>query len=63
VLTGVILVIRTNDAAEAIVAAEAALAAGIDAVEVTLSVPGAVQVIADLAGRGTPGRRREGARR
>lgn len=52
--TGVILVIRTHDAGEAIAAAEAAMSAGVDAVEVTLTVPGAVAVIERLAGRGTP---------
>lgn len=52
--TGVILVIRTDDATAAVAAAEAAMAAGIDAVEITLTVPGAVDVIAELAGRGTP---------
>lgn len=52
--TGVILVIRTHDATEAIAAAEAAMSAGIDAVEITLTVPGAADVIAALAGRGTP---------
>lgn len=52
--TGVILVIRTHDTQEAVVAAEAAISAGVDAVEITLTVPGAVEVIAELAGRGTP---------
>ncbi|MCI0158802.1 bifunctional 4-hydroxy-2-oxoglutarate aldolase/2-dehydro-3-deoxy-phosphogluconate aldolase [Leifsonia shinshuensis] len=52
--TGVILVIRTHDAREAVAAAEAAMAAGIDAVEITRTVPGTAEVIAELTGRGTP---------
>ncbi|WP_167132618.1 bifunctional 4-hydroxy-2-oxoglutarate aldolase/2-dehydro-3-deoxy-phosphogluconate aldolase [Paramicrobacterium chengjingii] len=49
---GIILVIRTDDAAEALLLGRAALQAGVDAVEVTLTVPGAVDVIRKLAADG-----------
>ncbi len=52
--TGIVPIIRTPSADEAIAAAEAIRAGGIDVVEVTMSVPGAVEVIARLARRFGP---------
>ncbi|MDQ2698663.1 MAG: hypothetical protein M3Y46_07700, partial [Actinomycetota bacterium] len=49
--TGVVLIIRLDSADEARDVAEAAIAGGIRALEVTLSVPGALGVIEDLASR------------
>ncbi len=52
--TGIVPIIRTPSADEAIAAAEAIRAGGIDVVEVTMSVPGAIEVIARLARRFGP---------
>jgi 2-dehydro-3-deoxyphosphogluconate aldolase / (4S)-4-hydroxy-2-oxoglutarate aldolase len=49
--TGIVPIIRTPSAVEAIAVADAILAGGIDVVEVTMTVPGAVEVIAQLARR------------
>ena len=49
--SGVILIIRLESAKEAMAVAEAAIDGGIRALEVTLSVPGAYDVIEDLASR------------
>jgi 2-dehydro-3-deoxyphosphogluconate aldolase/(4S)-4-hydroxy-2-oxoglutarate aldolase len=46
---GVIPAIRVSSAADALLAAEAVAGAGIPIVEVTLTVPGAIEVIASLA--------------
>jgi 2-dehydro-3-deoxyphosphogluconate aldolase/(4S)-4-hydroxy-2-oxoglutarate aldolase len=46
---GVVPVVRAKSARQAMAAAEAVCAGGIPIVEVTMTVPGAVQVIADLA--------------
>lgn len=51
---GVILVIRTDSDAEALLLGEAAIRAGVDAVEITLTVPGAHEVIRTLTAFGTP---------
>jgi 2-dehydro-3-deoxyphosphogluconate aldolase/(4S)-4-hydroxy-2-oxoglutarate aldolase len=48
---GIVPIIRTPSAGEALAAAEAIRAGGIPVVEVTMSVPGAVEVIAHLARR------------
>ncbi|MGD0975878.1 MAG: bifunctional 4-hydroxy-2-oxoglutarate aldolase/2-dehydro-3-deoxy-phosphogluconate aldolase [Candidatus Korobacteraceae bacterium] len=45
---GVVPVVRASSAAQAIAAAEAVCAGGISVVEVTMTVPGAVEVIAQL---------------
>jgi 2-dehydro-3-deoxyphosphogluconate aldolase / (4S)-4-hydroxy-2-oxoglutarate aldolase len=49
--SGVVLIIRLDSADEARNVAEAAIAGGIRALEVTLSIPGAHHVIEDLAGK------------
>jgi 2-dehydro-3-deoxyphosphogluconate aldolase/(4S)-4-hydroxy-2-oxoglutarate aldolase len=49
--TGIIPILRTPSAQEAIAAAEAICAGGIDVVEVTMGVPGAIEVIAELSRR------------
>jgi 2-dehydro-3-deoxyphosphogluconate aldolase/(4S)-4-hydroxy-2-oxoglutarate aldolase len=49
--SGVVLIIRLDSATEARDVAEAAIAGGIRALEVTLSVPGALDVIEQLATR------------
>jgi len=46
---GVVPVVRAESARQAMVAAEAVCAGGIPIVEVTMTVPGAVEVIAELA--------------
>jgi 2-dehydro-3-deoxyphosphogluconate aldolase/(4S)-4-hydroxy-2-oxoglutarate aldolase len=51
---GVILVIRTDDRRLALAAARGAAMGGIDAVEITLTVPDAVGVIRELSGLGVP---------
>lgn len=48
---GIVPIIRTPSAEEALAAADAIRAGGIDVIEVTLSVPGALEVIAQLARR------------
>jgi 2-dehydro-3-deoxyphosphogluconate aldolase / (4S)-4-hydroxy-2-oxoglutarate aldolase len=45
---GVVPVVRASSAAQAVAAAEAVCAGGISVVEVTMTVPGAVEVIAQL---------------
>lgn len=52
--SGVILVIRTDDATQALNAARGAASGGIDGVEITLTVPGAIDVIAELRDVGVP---------
>jgi 2-dehydro-3-deoxyphosphogluconate aldolase/(4S)-4-hydroxy-2-oxoglutarate aldolase len=49
---GVVPIVRTSSAGEATRAAAAVRAAGGDVVEITLTVPGALRVIEELAGRG-----------
>jgi 2-dehydro-3-deoxyphosphogluconate aldolase/(4S)-4-hydroxy-2-oxoglutarate aldolase len=49
--TGIVPVIRAPSADEACAVADAIRAGGIDVLEVTMTVPGAVQVIAELARR------------
>lgn len=48
---GIMPVVRAKSAAEALVVVEAIRAGGIPILEITLTVPGAVQIIADLAKR------------
>ena len=48
---GIVPVVRATSAAEAMDAVEAIRAGGIPILEITLTVPGAVKIIADLAGR------------
>jgi len=48
---GIVPVVRASSAAEATAAAEAVCAGGIPIVEVTMTVPGAIEVIRDLAKR------------
>jgi 2-dehydro-3-deoxyphosphogluconate aldolase/(4S)-4-hydroxy-2-oxoglutarate aldolase len=48
---GIVPVVRATSAAEALAAVEAIRAGGIDILEITLTVPGAVQIIADLTRR------------
>jgi len=48
---GIVPVVRATTAAEALDAVEAIRAGGIPILEITLTVPGAVQIIADLARR------------
>ena len=52
--TGVIAVIRANSSEEALKIAEAVRSGGIDAIEITFTVPGALEVIKDLK-RAYPG--------
>ncbi|MFS0892693.1 bifunctional 4-hydroxy-2-oxoglutarate aldolase/2-dehydro-3-deoxy-phosphogluconate aldolase [Microbacterium sp. 179-I 3D3 NHS] len=52
--SGVILVLRTDDREAAAAAARAAARGGIDAVEITLTVPDAVGLIAELGDLGVP---------
>ncbi|SEK43510.1 bifunctional 2-keto-4-hydroxyglutarate aldolase/2-keto-3-deoxy-6-phosphogluconate aldolase [Paenibacillus sp. OK003] len=47
--TGIVLIIRSDDEEEAISVAEAAIAGGIRALEITMSVPGALDVIKVLS--------------
>ncbi|NJQ02883.1 bifunctional 4-hydroxy-2-oxoglutarate aldolase/2-dehydro-3-deoxy-phosphogluconate aldolase [Streptomyces zingiberis] len=47
--TGALLIVRLDSAEEALAVSEAAIEGGIRALEVTLSVPGAVDVIAQLS--------------
>ncbi|ADZ90685.1 MULTISPECIES: bifunctional 4-hydroxy-2-oxoglutarate aldolase/2-dehydro-3-deoxy-phosphogluconate aldolase [Marinomonas] len=47
--TGILLIIRLDDESEALAVAEAAIAGGIKALEVTLSVPNALGVISTLS--------------
>ena len=51
--TGVVAVVRAETSDQAVKIAEACLAGGVDAIEVTFTVPRAHQVIADLARRFT----------
>lgn len=46
--TGTVVIVRLDDAEEAFRASEAAIAGGIDAIEITLSTPGALRVIERL---------------
>lgn len=46
--TGIVAVVRANDSQEAIRISEACMNGGIDAIEVTYTVPGATKVIEDL---------------
>ncbi|MEU2246654.1 bifunctional 4-hydroxy-2-oxoglutarate aldolase/2-dehydro-3-deoxy-phosphogluconate aldolase [Streptomyces sp. NPDC019224] len=48
---GALLIVRLDTAEEALAVSEAAIEGGIRALEITLSVPGALDVIADLADR------------
>jgi len=48
---GIVPVVRATSASEALAAVEAIRAGGIDILEITLTVPGAVQIIAELTGR------------
>lgn len=52
--TGIVPIIRTPSADEALAVAEAIRAGGLDVVEVTMSVPGAIEVIAQLSRRFGP---------
>ncbi len=45
---GIIPVVRASSSAEARLAAEAVCAGGVRVVEITMTVPGAIQVIAEL---------------
>jgi 2-dehydro-3-deoxyphosphogluconate aldolase/(4S)-4-hydroxy-2-oxoglutarate aldolase len=47
---GIVPVVRTSSAAEARMATEALVAGGIGCVEITMTVPGAVEVIRELSG-------------
>lgn len=49
VQTGTVLIVRLDNAFEALSVAEAAIAGGVKALEITLSVPGALEVISQLA--------------
>jgi 2-dehydro-3-deoxyphosphogluconate aldolase/(4S)-4-hydroxy-2-oxoglutarate aldolase len=48
---GIIPVVRASSAAEAVEIVEAIKAGGLSLLEITMTVPGAVQVIEELAGR------------
>src|SRR5260221_5754895 len=48
---GIVPVVRATSAAEALDAVEAIRAGGIPILEITLTVPGAVKIIAELTGR------------
>jgi 2-dehydro-3-deoxyphosphogluconate aldolase / (4S)-4-hydroxy-2-oxoglutarate aldolase len=52
---GVVPVVRASSAAEALLAAEAVCAGGIPIVEITMTVPSAVEVIRELRKSGLPG--------
>ena len=52
---GVVAVVRAKDAEEAVRIAEACLAGGVEAMEITFTVPGAHRVIEQLAARYTDG--------
>ena len=52
---GVVAVVRAKDAEEAVRIAEACLAGGVEAMEITFTVPGAHRVIEKLAARYTDG--------
>ena len=61
---GVVPIVRASSSGEATRAAAAIRAAGVDIVEITMTVPGALRIIEELAGRGdTLAPRRDGARR
>ena len=49
--TGIVPVVRASSAEEALAVTEAIRAGGIDVIEVTMTVPGAVEVIRDLVRR------------
>jgi 2-dehydro-3-deoxyphosphogluconate aldolase / (4S)-4-hydroxy-2-oxoglutarate aldolase len=49
--TGAVLIVRSETAEEALAVAEAAIEGGFRALEITLSVPGALEVIATLSAR------------
>ena len=49
--TGLVLIVRLDDVAEAEAVAEAAIEGGVRALEITYSVPGALSLIERLAGR------------
>ncbi|MEU9284949.1 bifunctional 4-hydroxy-2-oxoglutarate aldolase/2-dehydro-3-deoxy-phosphogluconate aldolase [Streptomyces sp. NPDC048275] len=49
--TGALLIVRLDSAEEALAVSEAAIEGGIRALEITLSVPGALDVISKLSGR------------
>lgn len=49
--TGVVAIVRTSTAAEAVSMVEAIQSGGIDAIEVTMTVPGALKVLEELRGR------------
>ena len=51
--TGAVLIIRTETPEEALLISEAAIAGGFRALEITLSVPGALDVISQLSDRYT----------
>ena len=51
VQTGAVLIVRLNDAEEAFAVSEAAIAGGFRALEITLSVPGALGVIERLSAK------------
>ena len=46
---GIVPVVRASSAKQALLASEAVCAGGIPIVEITMTVPGAVEVIAELA--------------
>jgi 2-dehydro-3-deoxyphosphogluconate aldolase/(4S)-4-hydroxy-2-oxoglutarate aldolase len=48
---GIVPVLRASSAEDAIAVADAIVAGGIDVLEITMTVPGAVQVIAEVVGR------------
>ena len=52
---GIAAVVRAESAELAFKAIEAALAGGVNVIEVTFTVPGALDIIRELAGRGYPG--------
>jgi 2-dehydro-3-deoxyphosphogluconate aldolase/(4S)-4-hydroxy-2-oxoglutarate aldolase len=49
--TGAVLIVRLDSAKEALAVSEAAIAGGIRALEITMSVPGALDIISTLADR------------
>ena len=52
--TGIVAVVRANDAQQAIKIADACIEGGVPAIELTFTVPGAPHVIEELAKRYTP---------
>ena len=52
---GIVPVVRATSADEALVAIEAIRAGGIDVLEITMTVPGAVEIIQKIAGHGIIG--------